>query len=95
MLKRLFNIAIAVHELIAEKDELSASQRTRLDLYTQAVAAYQPEVRDFSKAISLFQKVLALHPEDQVSKIYLQRCLAFLASPPADDWDGVYRATSK
>lgn len=41
-------------------------------------------------AISAFQAALALHPDDLLSQIYVQRCQTLQARPPAGDWDGVW-----
>ena len=38
----------------------------------------------------------ASHPaEDPVLALYVDRCRQFEIAPPPDDWDGVYRSTSK
>lgn len=38
--------------------------------------------RHWSKAADLFQEALRLHPADRPSRLYLQRCHAFLEYPP-------------
>ena len=44
---------------------------------------------NWEKATRSFEKCLELHPEDDLSKLYVQRCEQLLAEPPAD-WDGVW-----
>ncbi|MCM2326758.1 MAG: GAF domain-containing protein [Lysobacter sp.] len=51
--------------------------------------------RDWTTASELFSRVLAINPSDKVAKIYLERCAHLAASPPADDWAGVWVMDSK
>lgn len=51
--------------------------------------------RNFAEAKSEFIKALEVHPEDPVSKLYIQRCDDYIADPPAEDWDGVYVMKTK
>ena len=51
--------------------------------------------RSFDRAQQSFQKALQLHPGDKVAQLYVDRCAAFIASPPAPDWDGVWTMTTK
>ncbi len=45
--------------------------------------------RTFSKAIECFQKVLKVVPDDQASKIYIQRAEFYLKNGVPVDWNGV------
>ena len=49
---------------------------------------------EWGGAVKSFNEVLALHPDDRLSQIYIDRC-DHLASDPPDDWDGVWRLESK
>jgi adenylate cyclase len=51
--------------------------------------------RDWDKAISLFEKVKRIIPEDKPAKIYLERCNFFKQQPPPPDWDGVFAMREK
>jgi len=51
--------------------------------------------RSFDQARQSFSKALQLHPDDKVAKLYLDRCAAFMTTPPADDWDGVWTMKTK
>jgi adenylate cyclase len=44
----------------------------------------------WDEAVAAFQAALRLHPEDQLSQIYVQRCLSLKARPPEGTWDGVW-----
>lgn len=49
---------------------------------------------DFDKAIGLFKECLKANADDKLAQIYIDRCEALMAEPPAE-WDGVYVMTSK
>ncbi len=64
-----------------------------LKLYTRALAAAKN--REWASAIETFEEALAMRPTDVVSKLHLNRCQAYLETPPAEDWDGVWVMESK
>jgi adenylate cyclase len=41
-------------------------------------------------AIRCFQQALEAVPGDPPSRLYVQRCKSFMATPPPPDWDGVW-----
>ena len=45
--------------------------------------------------IAAFADCLAMQPDDAPTLLYLNRCRALKASPPAREWDGVYTLTKK
>ena len=49
----------------------------------------------WEKAIKAFNEVLRLNPEDNLTKMYIERCNMLKETPPDDDWDGVWKMTSK
>ena len=51
--------------------------------------------RAFEQAKQSFKKALQFHPGDLVAQLYLKRCDAFITSPPAVDWDGVWTMKTK
>ena len=57
-----------------------------LDLYRQ---------KRWADAMREFNAVLALHPKDKPSKMYIERSEHFIAAPPPDDWNGVWVMESK
>ncbi|MEE8575429.1 MAG: adenylate/guanylate cyclase domain-containing protein, partial [Thermodesulfobacteriota bacterium] len=50
---------------------------------------------DFDKAITSYEKSLSLHPEDHLSRTYIERCEFLKANPPKEEWKGVWVMTSK
>jgi len=66
--------------------ELSKEFGEALELYRQ---------EKFPEAAASFEKILAKHPGDGPSQVFLERCQTFQASPPPPDWNGVFRADKK
>jgi adenylate cyclase len=64
-----------------------------LAAYENGVLLYRR--RSFSEAAQAFEATLQQMPDDFLASLYLKRCHQFLASPPGDDWNGVYIAKSK
>ena len=50
---------------------------------------------NWDQAITSFKDTLKLHPEDQLSNTYIERCSYMKTHPPGDDWNGVFVMTSK
>ena len=48
----------------------------------QALSLYRSQA--FKEAIEMFNEVLAVHPADKASKMFIGRCTEFIADPPAD-----------
>jgi adenylate cyclase len=51
--------------------------------------------RQWMQAIALFQEVLQRYPDDQPSRMYIERCTKYFYNPPPDDWDGVFEMHTK
>ena len=51
--------------------------------------------QNWVKAMHSFETVLSMNPGDQLSNMYIERCLQLQAQPPGDDWNGVWELTSK
>jgi adenylate cyclase len=85
---------VAIYEILDYHDETTFPHmpevlghfRSGLDYYRQG---------DFERAVAQFNDALNLHPDDGLSRIYIQRCEHLLAHPPGDDWDGVWVMQSK
>lgn len=88
VLRRLDRVAvkgkhqgILIFELLSEGGDF-------VTIYEEAFNLYLAQ--DFGGAVTLLENL-----EDEPSRRLLARCRAFLADPPGEDWDGVYRATAK
>ena len=51
--------------------------------------------RKFKEAKQSFQEALNIVPGDGPSKLYIDRCDAFIKEPPPADWDGVFIMKTK
>jgi hypothetical protein len=68
-------------------------QAALLEQYNAALSLYKQ--RRWKDALAAFQKGLDIVPEDGPSKLYIQRCEAYIENPPEDDWDGVFVMKTK
>ena len=85
---------VLVHELLDFVTPLSFPERDLVvERYHHGLEAYRR--RAWSTAIDHFQAALMMHSQDKLSSIYLERSSFFLGNEPPDDWDGVWRMTSK
>ncbi|MDR3419494.1 MAG: adenylate/guanylate cyclase domain-containing protein [Nevskia sp.] len=64
-----------------------------LAAYAEGLRAYR--LRAWREAAEAFQAALALHPGDEPSRIYLERCNNYAVNPPPAHWDGVSTLHSK
>jgi adenylate cyclase len=61
--------------------------------YGEGIRRYR--AREFKDALECFKEALMLNPGDRPSRLYVERSAHFIATPPPDDWDGVWTMTSK
>jgi adenylate cyclase len=83
---------VIVHELLALQPDATDLQRELSERTTAAFAAYR--ARDFALAQKIYADLLGRFPNDHAAEILRQRSHAFTATPPPEDWDGVYRVSS-
>ena len=62
-------------------------------IYQEGIDKYL--AREWDNAISLFEEVLKLVPDDSPSKVYIERCEHFKQSPPEANWDGRFILKTK
>jgi len=63
-----------------------------LDDFEDGLKLYRD--KEFAKAEMIFGRLAASH-QDETSRLYRERCREYLATPPPEDWDGVYTAKTK
>ena len=44
--------------------------------------------REWDRAIARFNEALRLNPEEELCRMYIERCTLFAKEPPGGDWDG-------
>ena len=88
------DVPTRVYELLDEHGApLSAEREKALKSYADALEAYRQLF--FHDALALFKECLGLWPDDGPSKTMADRCELYQDSPPPQNWDGVFEATSK
>lgn len=79
---------VAIYELLG-RGEIQDPQRVEmLRLYEAGVELYQQ--RQWEAAQEAFAKALELDPRDGPAAVYLERSRQLSATPPPEDWNGVY-----
>jgi adenylate cyclase len=81
---------VVIWELLAERreadDDLRPIEAKATD-WTRAYAVYSD--RDWAGAAEAFQSFEAAYGADKLTRLYVERCERFIASPPPPDWNGV------
>jgi adenylate cyclase len=85
--------AVLVYELLAPKNQPEQGAEELAALAEEALALYRR--RDWTGATRLFERILQMRPSDGPARILATRCRAYLAQPPAENWDGVLRMEEK
>jgi adenylate cyclase len=78
--------AVAIHELLARRGELSDRKRGVCALYAEGLALWR--AARFSEAREVFARAVSLDPEDAPSRALLARCDRHVTAPPPA-FDGV------
>jgi len=78
-----------VYEVLAEKDKADKNQIELVSDFQKALEVYKK--REWNKAKVLFQKI----NQDNLSGLYVERCVEFGKNPPPLDWDGVFDMKNK
>jgi len=72
---------------------LDEQTKTLLEQYNKGLAAYKN--MKFKEALEHFKEAVNTKPDDGPSKLYIERCEAFIENPPPAEWDGVFTMTTK
>lgn len=83
---------VRIFELVAEQ-KTDVKTTELLKSYQEAYALYHS--KQFARALEVFNKALNIMPEDPVTRLYIERCMGYIAVPPEGDWDGVFEMTTK
>ncbi len=86
------NLPVAVFEPMA-RDYFTDGDFTFISVFEKGLEAYRRQ--EWDEAVTFFNEVLKLKPQDKPSLIYIDRCRAMAKSPPGADWDGVWVMKSK
>jgi adenylate cyclase len=61
--------------------------------YSEGIGCYR--AGEFKDALACFKEAAVLNPGDRPSRLYVERCEHFIASPPGPGWDGVWTLPTK
>jgi adenylate cyclase len=84
---------VRIYELLGRKGNLREELQNARESFTKGLESYRRQ--HWKEATAFFQKVLTILPDDGPSKTFIYRCQQFQQALPGDNWDGVYRLTSK
>jgi adenylate cyclase len=85
---------VSVYECLDYHDEKSfPNLMETVGAFNEGLARYRE--RDFEKAVHWFEEARKANEADRLSGLYVDRCRQLLATPPSDDWDGVWVMSEK
>ena len=87
------DIPVNIYELLAKSSEDLADKREWVDSYHNALAAYQK--REWDEAERVFKLCIELNSKDGASKEFLERIEGFRQQAPDDEWQAVWKISSK
>lgn len=85
---------IKIYELLcSESDEMKNHIIELKNQFEKGLAAYRD--REFTGAITEFEKVTQIVNFDKPAEVFIQRCKNFLIDPPPGNWSGIYEMKTK
>ncbi|MCB0356143.1 MAG: CHASE2 domain-containing protein, partial [Bdellovibrionales bacterium] len=85
-------LPVRIFELVSEGPAPEEVNK-KLECFNKGYILYHK--KEFSAAMEQFNQALNINPEDDCSKLYIERCQNYLKEPPPADWDGVFIMTTK
>lgn len=86
------NKPVVIYELISE-GKAPTEWQSCLENFDLGLKEYHQ--RNFQNALGFFEKSLTDRPDDEPSKLYIERCQSYIEEPPPTDWDGVFVMKTK
>ncbi len=83
----------SIYEVVDTKKGISIIESNFIYKFERGLDKYFN--RDFKEAINIFANCLKIKPYDEPSKIFLERSMYYMATPPEKSWDGVSVFTKK
>jgi adenylate cyclase len=84
---------ILIYEVVDFRANATDDVEAMIETHRQALEHYRHQ--NWSAAISLFEKVLAVKPNDRPALLMIDRCRLYQTNPPGHEWDGVHRFETK
>jgi adenylate cyclase len=86
------NTPVRLYELLDVRDEADGGETEDIAAWEKAIGLFEGGF--FEMAEEAFSFLAKKRPEDHTAKLYADRCVQYLRSPP-EDWDGVHTLTEK
>jgi adenylate cyclase len=83
-------LPITVFEVMGRRSEAPAEVLARREAFERALELH--DARDFTGALAIFTSLAAADPP---SKVYAERCEAYLVNPPPAEWQGEFVLKTK
>ncbi len=85
-------LPVRIFELMGE-GQISNQTSELLKHWNEGFSHYHN--RQFAESLASFRSVLKISPNDEPSKLYVERCEDYMKEAPAENWDGVHEMKSK
>jgi adenylate cyclase len=85
-------LPVEIYELVCE-GRPSPEKQAPLDAFQKGYELYSQ--RNFTAALEQFKIAHTAQLADPTAEMYIERCEAYIATPPPADWDGVFIMTTK
>ncbi|MBI5376715.1 MAG: adenylate/guanylate cyclase domain-containing protein [Candidatus Schekmanbacteria bacterium] len=83
---------VKIYELMGESDD-DSKLITKAKMFEEGINLYRN--RQWQEAANKFKEIKKQFSDDGPSSVYIERCTAYMQSPPPDDWDGVFVMKTK
>ena len=85
---------VHVYEVLGLRSQpLSPAEQDHIERYQKGRSLYKQ--REFGRAIDVFSELLHKTPDDQATRLYVERCQQLQKAPPCQDWDGSWQLQEK
>jgi adenylate cyclase len=84
---------IQIYEVLDFADTKNEALRNLAQLSTEGFRRYQQ--RDFTTALEHYAHLRRRYPQDQIGRLFTERCEQFLDSPPPISWQGEFVCQNK
>ncbi|QTQ15464.1 CHASE2 domain-containing protein [Treponema parvum] len=87
------NTPVQLYNIVGFTEELPKEEIDSVEIFHKGLDLYL--AKDFANAKKFFDEADAMFPQDEVSKIFSERCEEKIKTGVPDNWDGVMSMTSK
>jgi adenylate cyclase len=87
------NEPVRLFELVDEAEFADEKSREIIGLFHSGLELF--ERKEWSEAMTVFNKIRTIDPEDGPANVYVKRCQEYKKKAPPANWDGVFNLTTK